>query len=140
MFRRSRPFAAGAAVAFLTIATALFPGCAGEDKPPVDTSSEEATVKGTVTFNGKPVAKGEVAFDPSNYLRKSEAARRAPIGPDGTYSVKTLVGANRVSFSIPEMARDPGLQDLSLEYDVKSGENAYDIVLPPEGGGAPTDG
>lgn len=131
---------AGAAVAFFTMAMAISPGCAGEGKPSVDTSNEEATVKGTVTFKGKAVSKGEVAFDPSNYLRKSEAARRVPIGPDGTYSVKTLVGVNRVSFSIPEMARDPKLQDLSLEFDVKSGENPYDITLPPAEGAAPTDG
>ncbi len=107
----------------------LGPGC--DDKPAVDTSTTEATVKGTVTLHGKPVTKGDVSFDPSNYQRKSETARRVPIGADGSYSVKTLVGANRVSFAIPAMARDPKLQDLSLTYEVKEGENTYDITLPP---------
>lgn len=106
-------------------------GC-GDDKPSVDTSTTEATVKGTVKFKGKLVTKGEIAFDPSNYQRKNEAARRVPIGKDGSYTVKTLVGANRVSFAVPVMARDPQLQDLSLQYDVQSGDdNTYHIELPP---------
>ncbi len=105
-------------------------GC-GDDKPAVDTSTTEATVKGTVKLKGKLLTRGEIAFDPSNYQRKNETARRVPIGKDGSYSVKTLVGANRVSFSVPEMARDPKLQDLSLQYDVQPGENTYDIELPP---------
>ncbi|MEJ7640103.1 MAG: hypothetical protein WKF75_19590 [Singulisphaera sp.] len=54
-----------------------------------------------------------------------------PIGKDGSYTVKTLVGANRVSFAVPAMAHDPLLQDLSLQYDVQSGDNTYDIELPP---------
>ena len=77
------------------------------------------------------MTRGEIAFDPSNYQRKNETARRVPIGKDGSYTVKTLVGANRVSFAVPEMARDPQLQDLSLQYEVKEGENTYDIELPP---------
>ncbi len=105
-------------------------GC-GDDKPAVDTSTTEATVKGTVTLKGKPLTRGEISFDPSNYQRKHEVARRAPIGKDGSYSVKTLVGANRVSFAVPEMSRDPKLQDLSLNYDVQPGDNTYNIELPP---------
>lgn len=58
-------------------------GC-GDDKPPVDTSSEEATVKGKVTLRGKPVVKGNIRFDPSNYLRRDATARSAPIQPDGS--------------------------------------------------------
>lgn len=105
-------------------------GC-GEGKPSVDTSTEEASVKGIIKFKGKPVTKGEIAFDPSNYQRKSEAARRAKIGPDGSYTVKTLVGDNRVSFSIAEMARDPALQDYMIPFIVKTGENTFDVDLPP---------
>jgi len=105
-------------------------GC-GEGKPAVDTSTEEATVKGVVTFKGKPVAKGEIAFDPSNFQRKTEAARRAPIGADGSYSLKTLVGENKVSFTIPETARDPKLQDLSIPKVIASGDNTLNFELPP---------
>ncbi len=106
-------------------------GC-GEGKPSVETSTTEATVKGTVKLRGKLVTRGEISFDPSNYQRKNETARRVPIGKDGSYTVKTLVGANRVSFAVPAMARDPLLQDLSLQYDVQAGDNnTYHIELPP---------
>lgn len=115
------------AFALLTIGS----GCDGGGKPSVDSSMEEATVKGVVKFKGELVTKGEIAFDPSNYQRKMEAARRVKIGPDGSYTLKTLVGDNRVSFAIPAMARDPQLQDLMIPYIVKRGENSFNIELPP---------
>lgn len=127
MIRSSRRVRRLAVIASL----ALGAGCGGGGKPSVDTSMEEATVKGTVKFKGAPVTKGEIAFDPSNYQRKSETARRTKIGSDGSYTVKTLVGDNQVSFTIAEMARDPKLQDFMMHYDVKSGENNFDIALPP---------
>jgi hypothetical protein len=105
-------------------------GCENSAKPSVDTSNTEATVKGTITFKGKPVTKGEVSFDPSNYKR-NVPANRVQIGPDGSYQVKTLVGENRVSFAIREMMRDPKLQDLSLIYQIKDGENTINLDLPP---------
>ena len=74
-----------------------------------------------------------VNFDPSNVKRKSEPPRNAPIGKDGTYSVKTLVGTNQVTFSIPSIASDPQLQDARIEYVVEPGEHTFDIVLPPPG-------
>lgn len=111
-------------------------GC-GDDKPPVDTSSEEATVKGKVTLRGKPVVKGNIRFDPSNYLRRDATARSAPIQPDGSYEVKTLVGLNRVSFLVPEITRDPALQDVALECEVKAGDNSFNAVLPPVQAAAP---
>ena len=127
MLRSTRGIISLATSALLVIGS----GCGGDGKPSVDTSTEEATVKGIVKFKGAPVTKGEIAFDPSNYQRKTEAARRVKIGPDGSYTVKTLVGDNQVSFTIAEMARDPRLQDLSIPYDVKSGENSFNIDLPP---------
>lgn len=105
-------------------------GC-GDGKPPVDTSREEATVKGSVTLRGKPIVKGDIRFDPSNHLRKDVTASSAPIQPDGKYEIKTLVGLNRVTFNVPELTRDPKLQDVSLEYEVKPGDNTFDAVLPP---------
>jgi hypothetical protein len=72
-----------------------------------------------------------VRFDPSNYRRKDEVARRAPIGADGRYTIKTLSGENRVTFEIAALKKSAELQDLALTYDAKAGENAYDIALPP---------
>src|SRR5262245_43804881 len=48
-------------------------GCSGT--PAVSTSTTEATVKGTVTIQGKPATKGTVEFDPANYQRKDVQAR-----------------------------------------------------------------
>src|SRR3954452_21607866 len=56
-------------------------GCNG-GRPPVDTSTTEATITGTVKIRGKPVTEGKVSFDPSNVARKWEPARTATIGKD----------------------------------------------------------
>jgi hypothetical protein len=103
-------------------------GCGGAT-PPVDTSTQEATVKGTVKVKGKPASNGYVIFNPSNIKRKAES-RKATIGKDGTYSLTTLVGENSVELQVPE-AMKLGVDVPLLQYDVKSGENAYDIELPP---------
>src|SRR3954447_16518196 len=84
---------AGLASAGLVIVVS---GC-GDGRPSVDTSTTEATVKGTVSIRGKPATGGQVSFDPSNVARKSETARKVPIGKDGSYEVKTLVGLNQVT-------------------------------------------
>ena len=75
-------------------------GCDSE-VPPVDTTTAEATVSGTVTVRGKPMAGGEITFDPSNIQRKDEKPRKAAIGPDGTYTVTTLQGRNSARISGP---------------------------------------
>lgn len=105
-------------------------GC-GSGAPAVSTSDEEGTVKGTVTFKGKPVTEGTVSFDPSNVKRRDAAPRSAPITKDGTYSVKTLVGDNRVRASFPGLEADRQSSEVELIYDVKPGESTYDLVLPP---------
>ncbi len=120
--------------------TALVLAGCGSGPPSVESSDEEATVTGKLTFKGKPVTNGEIAFDPSNYLRKDAAPRRAPLGEDGSYTIKTLVGMNHVLFSIKETAKDPMLQDVSLEFDVKPGENQFDVELPPPGMTPPSGG
>src|SRR4051794_33165492 len=84
-------------------------GC-GDAKPSVNSSMTEATVKGTITIRGKPANGGTISFDPSNYKRKSEPARTASIGKDGSYTIKTLVGLNQVTFSGSEFARERALQ------------------------------
>src|SRR5262245_14224012 len=71
-------------------------GC-DSGKPAVSTSSTEAKVMGKVLIKGEPAKSGTVHFDPSNYRRKSAAVRSAPINPDGTYEITTLIGENTVS-------------------------------------------
>ena len=108
-------------------------GC-GDGTPSVSSSTEEATVKGSVSFKGKKVAKGTITFDPANVNRKMAGSASAPIGADGTYTLKTMVGENQVSFSIPEMSAvgDPTLGYLRIPKDVASGESTIDFDLPPK--------
>ena len=52
------------------------------------------------------------------------------IQKDGPYEIKTLVGQNSVSLTGPVIAKDPQLAYGALSFDVKPGENEYNIVLP----------
>jgi len=123
LLRLKRPMLTG----LLVLASAS--GC-GSGRPSVDTSTSEGTVRGTVKVRGKPVTAGKISFDPSNVARKSEPARTAPIGSDGSYTVKTLIGLNQVTFSGPAFNKERELQDASLRYEVQRGEATYNIVLP----------
>jgi hypothetical protein len=111
-----------------TFALALAVGC--EDKPSVDTSTAEGTVKGTVTVGGKLATRGEVQFDPANYKRKDVSARKAKINEDGTYTITTLTGSNSVSVNTPELQKKTAGLYQQLSLDVQSGENKFDIVIP----------
>jgi hypothetical protein len=77
------------------ILMALAQGCS--DTPAVDTSLNEVTVTGVVKVKGKPAAGGQISFNPSNRDRKVSAFT-APIGQDGSYSIKTYTGENEVRF------------------------------------------
>jgi hypothetical protein len=109
---------------------ALAVGC-GQGVPSASTSSEEATVKGTVTIRGKAATQGQVSFDPANVKRPGEVARTATIGHDGSYTVKTLVGDNAVRVTFPGMEKDRELGSFEQSFAVKPGENEYKIQLPP---------
>lgn len=125
MKKRHSRFAATLAVAALFL---LAPGC-NDGIPPVETSTEEATVSGKVTLQGKPATEGSVTFDPTNVMRKTAALRSGPIGEDGTYSVKTLIGENTVRVG-GRQASKAGLDAGTKPFLVKPGENTFDITLP----------
>jgi len=106
-------------------------GCeGGGGRPSVSSSMEEATVKGTVTVKGTPVTKGMITFDPANVDRKV-GPRTAEIGSDGTYTIKTLIGQNRVNVTGPTIARDPNLAMNESTVEVQSGDNQIPIELAP---------
>ena len=109
----------------------LFAGCPSASKPAVSTSTQEATVTGTVTINGKPATDGDVEFDPANYQRKMAPSRTAPIGSDSRYTITTLVGMNTVRVATNQSSNERGVAYESIQFDVKPGENTLDIVLPP---------
>lgn len=105
-------------------------GC-DDGMPSVSSSFDQATVHGTVTVKGKRVASGKVVFDPSNVHRKQTTSASAEIGKDGTYTISTLVGENRINVVSPETTKERRLQFLSLDYEVQGGDNTFDIELPP---------
>ena len=112
---------------------ALAPGC-GNGAPSVSSSATEATVSGKVTIRGKPVAKGKISFDPSNINRKDATPTTADLGADGSYTLKTLVGVNQVTFLGPPFVKEQEIQDARFQLDVKAGENSFSPDLPPSTG------
>jgi hypothetical protein len=112
-------------VALLMISAACT-GCGGGSES-VSASTAEATVTGTVTLNGKLATGGELTFDPANTNRPMVGRRSATIGKDGRYTVTTLVGGNFIRLGGPDVDRSLAQ---SLHFDVKEGENTFDVVLP----------
>jgi hypothetical protein len=108
-------------------------GC-NDVTPSVSSSTEEVTVKGTVTYKGKKVTKGSITFDPANVKRKMASAVSSPIDAGGNYTIKTMVGENQVSFALPEYsgAADRPLGYLRLPTDVASDGATIDFDLPPK--------
>jgi hypothetical protein len=105
-------------------------GC-GDGPPAVTNSRTQANVKGTVTIKGKLASSGNVIFNAANAERKDVGSVTAPIGPDGSYSLKTYVGENRVTVSGKELILQlPELEMERLNFDVQSGENTFPIDLP----------
>jgi hypothetical protein len=96
---------------------------------------EEATVKGTVRVRGKPVTNGRVSFRTSNINRPTAPTKEAEIQKDGTYAIKTLVGANFVEVSCKEILtpRNRDLVENEQMVTIRSGENTLDIDLPSQG-------
>jgi hypothetical protein len=116
-------------VAGLLMATVIVAawGC-GDGSVREDSSSEEATVSGTIKFKGKPLTKGEVTFSGGNTSRTKPPAKAA-IGKDGSYSLKALVGQNMVEVDSPTISRaGPNMPQFSQQ--VQSGDNKIDIDLP----------
>ena len=116
-------------VSLLTTASLGIVGGCGGSPPSVDTSHTEATVKGVVKVDGVPATEGDIVFDAANYKRKDVAARSAPIGKDGTYTIKTLTGANQVRLGGALAHKKPILQREMREVNVASGENTYDFEV-----------
>jgi hypothetical protein len=110
-----------------TLGTVALHGC-GDGKPWVDTSLTEATVSGTVSVKGTPASGGKILFNPSNAGR-IVPTRTAEIGPDGSYSIKTLTGDNRVTFDGEVASKNPGVGLIKEYAGVDSGENHVDFDL-----------
>ena len=121
------------AIVCLTAATlgALGQGCS--NTPSVDTSTTEVTVTGVVTVKGKPASAGQISFNPSNRDRKVRAFS-APIGKDGSYTIKTYTGENEVRFS-PDMDEAYPMLGMTKKYCVVSGsgqQQNFDLLSESE--------
>jgi hypothetical protein len=117
--------ATGISIGLLCLAILI--GC-GDGKPSVDTSLTEATVSGVVSVKGKPATGGKINFNPANSGR-IVGINSADIGPDGSYTVKTLTGDNQVTFSGEVGIKNPGVGLIREFAVVRSGENKVDYDL-----------
>jgi hypothetical protein len=102
--------------------------------PPVESSMEEANVKGTVRVRGKPVNNGTIRFHAANIRRPGATDRTARIERDGTYTTNAFIGPNEVEVTCKEL-NAPQLRQFRDENPsvlVKSGENTIDIDFPPK--------
>jgi hypothetical protein len=109
-----------------------------------------ASVRGTVTYKGKPLDHGDVVFVPIEGTPGPQAM--GTIGPDGSYAVKTAgkdgaaVGKHKVKVMsrrvvTPEEAKNLKIGELltppiyarddatPLSFEVKKGDNTYSIEL-----------
>ena len=106
-----------------------FGGC-GSGAPPASSSTEQATVKGKVTYKGNPLAKVEVRFNPANINRKTAAVVTATTGDDGAYTISTLVDENIITLGGAVATSNPTINYFMLKVDVKPGENTVDLPVP----------
>lgn len=113
------------------LALALWTAGCGSEPPSASSSTEEATVKGTVRVRGKPVTNGIITFRASNINRPDVQAKEFPIGKDGTYTATTLVGANFVDVTAKELSQPKNRMFIENEQmvTINAGENTLDVSL-----------
>jgi hypothetical protein len=131
----------------LGLSLALMVGCGGPKAP----KREYADVSGKVTYKGQPLKSGTVTFQPASGI-----AVIGDIQPDGSYSLKGVIGSNAVMISnrLPDPgpgSADPekrkaamaavekakettvpdrfGTPGSGLTYEVKAGANKADFDL-----------
>jgi hypothetical protein len=113
---------------------AALSGCSAA--PDRESSTEEATVTGTVKVRGKLLEGGELNFNAVNPNRRVDT-RKAAINKDGTYTAKAYIGLNMVTV-FPPKARNKkedkaffGVNYEERSVTVKSGENSADLEFLP---------
>lgn len=148
MPRLARLFVPVAALAAGALLVALPGGCKRSGSP------APATVRGAVTFQGRPLAGGMIVFSPDPERGGSGKPARGDLGPDGRFELR-LAGSStipagwyRVAISPPASAiTEPQLSavafprqlarpDLSgLSREVKPGQdNVFEFAVEVTGG------
>jgi truncated hemoglobin YjbI/ribosome maturation factor RimP len=96
-----------------------------EKKPEEKKTEEKGNVKGHVTFKGKPLTGGAVILTDADGKEV-----KADLADDGTYKVAARPGQYTVAVDakgVPEKFHSA--KTSALTFEVRKGENAYDIVL-----------
>jgi hypothetical protein len=104
-------------------------GCGSGSGDGAASLGEEATVHGKVTIKGVRAKSGRIYFDPTTASRQSVPVSSVEIGKDGTYTVKTLTGENRVNVETAETRSDSNLS-IPETFVVNSGDNSHDVTIP----------
>jgi hypothetical protein len=108
-------------------------GCSAPDR---ESSTDDATVTGTVKVRGKLLDGGELNFNAVNPNRRVEM-RKTAIGKDGTYTAKAYIGLNTVTVTPPKPKdKKQGKEFFGVGYEersvtVKAGENTADLEFLP---------
>ena len=133
---------------FCTLLTLVLVGCGGGGGPPAPTGPK-GSVKGKVTYSGKPVTTGTLVVDNEKGFIAS-----SPLGKDGTFELKGPQGASlpagtyKVGVTPPpntappaagQMPASPKIEGLPEKFytpggsgvtiEVKAGVQSLDIVL-----------
>jgi hypothetical protein len=108
-----------ARVVALAVAIGVVAGCGKKDAPAY------ANVSGTVTYNGAPLAKGQITFQ-----MEGKPPSSADI-VDGKYTGQAMIGSNRVSISARRKAAKPKV----LPETAKKQIEAYRALNKSGGGG-----
>ncbi len=109
---------------FLILATVV--GCQKGDK------QTYANVKGTVTFNRKPIEKGQITFA----LEGRPPSTMDIV--DGKFSGQAMVGSNKVSVSARKKSANPPKLTKDAEAQIKGYQEKFKAA-PGEFGGPPAD-
>jgi len=109
----------------LALILATVVGCQRGDQP------KYANVKGTVTYNGKPIDKGQITFA----LEGRPPSTMDVVG--GKYSGQAMVGSNKVSISAKRKGTGPKLSK-DAETQVKGYQEKFK-AQPGQFGGPPSD-
>ncbi len=97
--------------ATLLVSITLLVGCGTVSDAP-----ETATVKGTVTLDGKPLPEGNIVFDPID----GKGGSSAGVVKDGEFEFLSQFGSKRVSISD---SRDSGIKG-------ENGETVFESTIP----------
>jgi ABC-type lipoprotein release transport system permease subunit len=113
-------------VLFLFILLANVVGCKDETK------QTYANVSGTVTYNGKPLDKGEITFAVAGYPPTT-----SPI-TDGKFAGQAIIGSNKIMVSAKKKGNAASAKGISAKEADKVSKG-YMQKLQQEGGGPPAD-